>query len=264
MLEGKALRDRLRAGEICLGTWTASSDPCIAEMLTGSGYDFIVIDSEHGALGIESVQQDIMAMKGTGVAPIVRVPWNDAVLVKRVLDSGAAGVLIPLVRSAEEVEQAIAACMYPPAGIRGFGPRRPSNYERDATAYLATANESLVVWVQIEHIDAVNAIDAIVSTPRLDGVFIGSNDLSGSLGLLGQPRHPRVMEAIDKTIASAKAAGVSVGIAGPADPQAAFEWLSKGVQFITLGSDASLLIQASEASVQGVRRLVGSGAPERQ
>ena len=256
MYEGKALRDRLRAGGPCLGTWTGSTDPCVAELLCGSGYDFIIIDAEHGALDIESVQQNIMAMKGTGPAPMVRVAWNDPVLVKRVLDCGAAGVLVPFIRSARETEQAILSCMYPPQGIRGFGPRRPSNYERDAAEYIATANESIVVWVQIEHIDAVNAIGDIVQVPRLDGVFIGSNDLSGSLGLLGQPRHPRVLEAIELTIDAGRKAGVPVGMAGPSVPQAAFDWLSKGIQFITLGGDAGLLRDASQASISGVRELI--------
>lgn len=256
MFEGIKLRSMLRERKVCLGTWINFTDPCVAELLCGSSFDFFIIDSEHSALGIESVQLNVMATKGTDVAPIVRVPWNDPMHIKRALDVGAAGILAPLVRSAEDVEAAVAACMYPPAGIRGFGPRRPANYERNFTEYIETANDNIVVWVQIEQIDAVNNIEAIVRSPRLDGVFIGSYDLSGSLGLLGQTGHKRVLEAIDKTIAAAREAGVSVGMAGPCKPETAFNWLSKGVQFITLGSDQSFLVNASHAVTSGVRKLL--------
>ncbi|HEX9114470.1 MAG TPA: aldolase/citrate lyase family protein [Anaerolineae bacterium] len=256
MHEGKSLRNKLHSGAVCLGTWVNFTDPTLAELLCSSGYDFLMIDSEHSAMDIESVQRNVMATKGTDVAPMVRVPWNDQVLIKRVLDVGAAGILAPMVRTPEDVERAVAACLYPPAGIRGFGPRRPAEYERHFTDYIASANDSLVIWVQIEHIDAVNCIEEIVRVPRLDGVFVGSNDLSGSMGLLGQPRHPRVLEAIGKVIAAARGAGVAMGIAGPPTPADAYGWIEKGVQFITLGGDQGLLVQASQASVSGMRQLV--------
>jgi 2-keto-3-deoxy-L-rhamnonate aldolase RhmA len=254
MYEGKFLRQKLHSGVICLGTWVNFTDPCVTELLSGSGYDFLLIDSEHSAMDIESVQRNCMATKGSEAAPVVRVPWNDPVMIKRVLDVGAAGILAPMVRTAEDVRGAVEACLYPPAGIRGFGPRRPANYERNFAEYIGNANENIVIWVQIEHIDAVNAIDEIVSVPRLDGVFVGSNDLSGSMGLLGQPRHPRVLEAIERVIAAARGAGVPMGIAGPPTLQDAAAWLEKGIQFMTLGGDQGLLVQASQASVEGVRK----------
>jgi 2-keto-3-deoxy-L-rhamnonate aldolase RhmA len=257
--DGRELRRKLHAGEVCLGTWVDSSDPCIVELLCGSGYDFILIDAEHGALTIETVQRDIMATKGSGVTPLVRVAWNDAVLIKQVLDSGAGGILVPLVRTAAEAERAVAACLYPPQGVRGFGPRRPSNYERDCEEYIAGANDSVVIWVQIEHVDAVANIEAIVRTPRLDGVIVGSNDLSGSMGLLGQPRHPQVLAAIERVIAAAKEAGTPVGIAGPSEPDITLRWLRAGMQFITLGSAAGMLSEASDAAVRGVRGLLAGG-----
>lgn len=258
MFEGQRLRWKLQAGEVCLGTWINFTDPCVAELLCGSGFDFFIIDSEHGPLDIEAVQHNIMATKGTTVAPVVRVAWNDHVLIKRALDVGAAGVLVPLVRSARDVESAIAACMYPPDGIRGFGPRRPANYERDFGEYIATANDNIVVWAQIEHKDAVDNIEEIVRVPRLDGIFIGSCDLSGSLGLLGQTQHELVQQAVAKVITVGTRAGVSVGIAGPAKPESAFAWISKGVQFITLGGDQGYLVYASQTAVSGVRHLLDS------
>ena len=256
MFEGKILRQKLQAGAICLGTWVNFTDPCVTELLTGSGYDFLMIDSEHSAMDIESVQRNCMATKGSDVAAMVRVAWNDQVMIKQVLDAGAAGILVPMVRSAEDVRRAVEACLYPPAGTRGFGPRRPANYERHFAEYITNANDNIVIWVQIEHIDAINAIEEIAGVPRLDGVFVGSYDLSGSMGLLGQPRHPRVLEAIDRVIAAARGAGVSMGVAGSPVSADAGAWLEKGVQFITLGGDQGLLVQASQASVDGVRKLI--------
>jgi len=254
--DGLKLRAKLAAGDICLGTWTDSCDPCIAELLCGSGFDFLMIDGEHGALNIETIQRLIMATRNTGVAAMVRVPWNDPVLIKPILDAGAAGILVPMVKTAEEARLAVAACTYPPAGIRGFGPRRPSDYEREGYDYIDQASGMLTVWVQIEHVDGVNNIEEIVRTPGLSGVLIGSNDLSASMGPLGQPRHPRVLEAIDKVIEAAKEAGTPVGIAGPADPAAAHAWVKKGMQFITLGGVNGFLVSATENSVSGLRGLI--------
>lgn len=259
MFEGKKLREKLHAGEVCLGTWLNFTDPCVAEILSGSGFDFLIIDSEHSAQDIESVQGSIMATKGSGVAPMVRVAWNDPVLIKRVLDAGAAGVLVPQVCTAEEATQAIQACLYPPQGIRGFGPRRPANYEREFSEYINTANDNLVIWAQIEHIDAVKNIEEIVRVPRLDGVMMGPCDLSGSLGKLGQTQHPQVLEAIERTLAAAKANSVPAGMPCPSQPEAAFQWVQKGMQFITLGGDQSYLTRASHAAVSGVKKLLSPG-----
>jgi len=256
MFEGKELLRKLHSGRTCLGTWISFIDPCLTELLSGSGFDFLIIDSEHSAMDIESVQANIMATKSSDTAPVVRVAWNDPVLIKRVLDAGAAGILVPQVRTVEDVELAVSACMYPPVGIRGFGPRRPSAYERYVKDYIATANDNLVVWVQIEHMDAIECIEKIVRVPRLNGVFVGSNDLSGSLGLLGQPQHPKVLEAIDRVITAARDAGVPMGIAGPAEPDAVYAWLAKGVQFITLGDDQWFLMDGAQAAVSGVKVLL--------
>jgi len=260
LTHGEKLRAKLDRGHICLGTWTASCDPCIAELLCGAGFDFLMIDWEHGALNIETVQRNVMATKNTGVAAIVRVPWNDPVLIKPVLDAGAAGILVPMVKTPEEARRAVAACMYPPAGVRGFGPRRPSDYERDAARYIARANETIAVWAQIEHIEAVRNVRKIVRTAGLSGVFIGSNDLSASLGLLGQPEHPRVLKAIDAVIEAGKDAGMPVGIGTSLDPRSAHAWLRKGMQFVTLGSVSSILTGAADAAVSALRELVAPAA----
>lgn len=261
MFEGRVLRQKLHAGQTCLGTWVNFTDPCIYELLAGTGFDFLLMDAEHGAMDTMEVQANLMAVKGTSTPTVVRVAWNEPWMIKRVLDAGAAGVLVPLVRTADDVRRAVEASLYPPAGIRGWGPRRPSDYERSGAAYAANANDHMVVWVQIEHIDAVNNIEEILQTPHLDGVFIGSNDLSGSLGLLGQPRHPQVLAAIDRVIAAAHKANVPMGLAGPAKPEDACAWLQKGIQFITLGSAEAYLVQTSQAVLSGVRQQMAQAHP---
>jgi 2-keto-3-deoxy-L-rhamnonate aldolase RhmA len=254
MGESQGFKSKLEAGKVCVGSWIAFTDPTSTEIMCGSGFDFLIVDAEHGPHDLQTVQMHMMATKGTNTTPLVRVAWNDQVLIKRLLDVGAAGVLVPMIRTREDVKQAIAACMYPPAGVRGFGPRRPSNYERNFSEYIATSNDEVIVLVQIEHIDAVNNLDEILQAPGLSGVFVGSNDLSASIGLLGQPRHPRVLELIDTVIAKARAAGIPPGIAGPSAPEAVLEWISKGMQFITCGGDGGFLLNTADSTMAEIRR----------
>ena len=256
MYEGQHLKEKLKAGEICLGTWNFLSDPTVAELLSGSGFDFFIIDAEHCALDLQTIQLNIMAAKGAPITSIVRVAWNDPVLIKRVLDAGAGGVLIPLIRNDEDVRNAVAACLYPPAGIRGHGPRRPSNYWRLCTEYVATANEDIVIWAQIEHVDAVANIERIVAVPGLSGLVIGRCDLSGSMGILGQVDHPDVLAAIDRVLAVTRAAGVPTGIVLSADPAVALQWIEKGMQFVTLDCDDGYLVSGTQAAVNGVKKLL--------
>src|SRR5437868_4013098 len=145
--------DKLRQKPPCLGTCITFTDPTVTEALCGV-FDFVWIDMEHNALSLEAVQGHIMATKGSETTPIVRVAWNDPVLIKPVLDIGAAGIIAPMVRTAEETRRLVAACRYPPEGIRGFGPRRPSNYGRDGGAeFCKSQNESIMTIAQVEHTD---------------------------------------------------------------------------------------------------------------
>jgi 2-dehydro-3-deoxyglucarate aldolase/4-hydroxy-2-oxoheptanedioate aldolase len=187
---------------------------------------------------------------------IVRVAWNDQVLIKQVLDCGAGGVVVPLIRSGKDARDAVAACMYPPAGIRGYGPRRPGRFGRQGPEYIATANDNIVVFAQIEHVDAVTNIEEIVSVPGLTGVLIGRNDLSGSMGLLGQAQHPQVSSAIDRVLAVVRRSGMHVGIVSSEDPQQALSWAKKGMTFITLDCDDGFLVRASQAAVGGAREIL--------
>ncbi|MFN8009437.1 MAG: aldolase/citrate lyase family protein [Terriglobia bacterium] len=246
-------RSKLREGKVCIGTGISFSDPTITEALCGL-LDFVWIDMEHAPLSIETVQAHIMATKGSETTPLVRVPWNDPVLIKPVLDVGAAGVIVPLIRTAEDAQRAVSACRYPPEGIRGYGPRRPSHYSRQGgPAFCKTANEAMILIVQIEHIDAVNHLDEILAVPGVTGIVVGPNDLSGSMGLMGEPRHPNVLKAIDTVIAKARKAGIFVGVAVGDDPDILMEWVDKGMQWLLMGCDFTLLLRAAGQVSRQVR-----------
>jgi 2-dehydro-3-deoxyglucarate aldolase/4-hydroxy-2-oxoheptanedioate aldolase len=246
-------RDKLARGQTCLGTVITFTDPTVTEALC-QVLDFVWIDMEHNALGLETVQGHLMATKGSETTPLVRVPWNDPVLIKPVLDIGAAGVIVPLIRTAVEARRAVAACLYPPDGIRGFGPRRPSNYgQLGGPEFCKAANRSVLPMVQIEHIEAVANIEEILSVPGLASVVLGPNDLAGSMGRMGDPRHPDVLRAIDTVIAAARGARVPVGIGAGDDPEVLKDWIARGIQWLTMGGDCSLLLRAA-SQVAGLVR----------
>lgn len=238
----------MNLGEFCLGTCISFTDPTVTEALCSvAGFDFIWIDMEHNALSLEAVQAHIMATKGSRVTPLVRVAWNDPVLIKPVLDIGAAGIIVPMIRTAEEARRAMAACRFPPDGIRGFGPRRSSNYGRlGGPAYCQEANREILSIIQIEHIDAVNNLDEILAVPGLTSIVVGSNDLSGSMGHMGEPRHPEVLRAVELVISKAGKAGVFVGIGTCDDPETLIEWIDKGMQWLAMGDDYSLMLRAAD------------------
>lgn len=244
---------RMQNGQVSLGTCISFSDPTVTEALCNL-FDFVWIDMEHNPLSLEAVQGHIMATKGSSTTPIVRVRWNDPVLIKPVLDIGAAGVIVPFVRTVDDVQRAVAACRYPPEGVRGFGPRRPSNYGRSGgPEFCKEQNDRVITIVQIEHIDAVNCIDGILAVPGLTGIVIGSNDLSGSMGRMGEPRHPDVLAAIDHVIARALTTKVYAGISIGNNVEQLNEWVDKGVQWLAMGGDFSLLLRGA-TEVEGAVR----------
>lgn len=253
MENAKKFRDKLRQGGICLGLGITFTDATVTEAVC-SVADFVWIDAEHNALSLETVQAHIMATKGSDTTPLVRVPWNDPVLIKPVLDIGAAGVIVPLIRTADDVRQAVAACLYPPDGIRGFGPRRPSNYARlGGPEFCQAANEAIITIVQIEHIDAVNNLDEILAVPGLTSVVLGPNDLAGSMGHMGQPDHPEVLSAIETVIATTRQTEVFVGLATGGEPEELIEWINKGIQWMPVGTDFSFLVRSADQVIGPIR-----------
>ena len=255
-----AFREKMKQGGVCLGLVISFSDPTVAESVCDS-LDFVWIDMEHTPLSFESVQGHLMAMRGSNAVPLVRVPWNDPVQIKRALDIGAIGVIVPLVRTADDVCQAVAACQYPPNGIRGFGPRRPSNFARlGGPEFCQTANSAVITIAQIEHIDAVQNIDSILAVPGLTGIVIGPNDLSGSLGHMADTKHPDVQRAIDMVLTKARQAKIFVGVATGGTATALAGWVERGAQWLTLGADFQMFAQAVDQLASQVRELLPTGS----
>lgn len=234
--------EKLSRGELVLGTGITFADPLVTEALCAD-VDFVWIDMEHNGMSIESVQNHVLAARGTTATPLVRVPWNDPVRIKPVLDVGAAGVICPLVRTAEDVKLAVAACRYPPDGIRGFGPRVPTNYGRvGGPEYCQEANKRVITIVQIEHTETVDNLDEILAVPGLSAIVVGPNDLSGSLGHMANPGHPEVRSVIETIVDKACKAKVPVGIAMGDDFETLSGWFDKGVQWFLIGTDFGHLV----------------------
>jgi len=252
--------DRFKAkvarGELCVGTSITFTDPAISELVGDAGYDFTWIDMEHCPIDIATALGHVMAVRGTGAAPFIRVPTGDPVIIKPVLELHPAAIIAPQVQSVDDVERVVAACKYPPVGIRGFGPRRGRQFGgQPYPEYLIDADEQIMVIVQIEHIDAVTDLDEILAVEGLDGLCVGFNDLAGSMGLSGKVTDPRVVavteEVIDKTRHSDKTIGISMGY----DREAVAHWLARGLQWISLGGDFNLLYAKVKHTLDDVRAL---------
>lgn len=235
MPEAVTLREHLRARAV-LGTFVQTPHPVTAEFLSGFGLDFLCIDAEHAAMGVETVQALVAA--AAPVAALVRVAENGAAHVGAALDSGAAGVLVPRVSSGAEAAAAVRFARYPPLGERGAGPGRAGGYGRSLDEYLGRANEQLVVAVQVETRAALDRLDEILAVAGVDVVFFGPGDLALSLGVpLGGEK---VYEAVESGFARALAAGRTVGAHANGAVDAA-HWLARGARLLTLGSDLTFL-----------------------
>jgi 2-keto-3-deoxy-L-rhamnonate aldolase RhmA len=246
-------RELLKAGHLCLGTGITFCDSAVVEALAPA-VDFFWIDLEHNPIGMESLLGHLIAAKAGGAPAMVRVPSSDTWLIKRVLDSGAEGIIVPQVRSKQEVESAVAACRYSPLGNRGWGPRRPADYgRRPLSDVVREANEQLFVTVQIENMAAVEHIDEIVRVAGLDSVALGPFDLSGSMGLLGQLDHPKVVEAIQHVIRTAKDAGLYVGYGDQAIASNVVQAAALGADWIQCGSDFAYLLKCATELFDAVR-----------
>lgn len=239
-------KEKLKAGKKLIGFEVDLSDPCISEMAAMQGFDFIWIDIEHEAMNHETVLMQIIACHSGGAASIVRVPWNEPHLAKRILEMGPDGIIFPMVNSAEEAKKAMDACVYPPNGSRGFGPRRACGYcGEDGNTYIVEVNDRLCRFVQVEHVDAVRNLDEMLKVPYLDGIIVGPCDLSGSIGHLNDIYHPEVLALIDETVEKCKVAGMPIGIAVGSDTPEQFKfWVDRGFQFISSGNDMGELVSA--------------------
>ncbi len=252
-----ALKRKLKAGGAILGAWLSLNDPAAAEILARSGFDFLLIDTEHGAWDLVTLQTTLMAFNGTDTVPIVRVAWNDHVRIKQALDIGVEGIMAPMVRTVAECRELVRSCRYPPQGARGVGPRRASNDYRHIEDYLAVANEALFVMPQIEDIATLEVIDEYLAVPGIDAVAIGPNDLSATTGLFRQHEHPTNKGALDAIIARAQAAGVPVCLGVNSKPAEQPELVARGVRVLLATSDLELLAGGARQSLEANRHAIG-------
>jgi 4-hydroxy-2-oxoheptanedioate aldolase len=236
----------LAAGRVQVGVWSSLSSPVAAEIVAGSGFDWVLLDTEHSPTELATVLQQLQAVQGTATSAVVRPAWNDPVMFKRLLDIGVQSLLVPFVQNADEARRAVAATRYPPQGIRGVATTtRATRYGR-VDDYLTRAHDEICVIVQIETSPALAALEAIAAVDGVDGLFIGPGDLAADMGHLGNSAHPDVRRAIDDAIRRIRQTGKAAGILAPVEADAR-RWLELGCNVLAVGSDAGLLARQADA-----------------
>ena len=245
------LKEKLSKGEQVVGCFVGLAHPDVTEVISRMGFDWILIDGEHSPMGLETMQMLLMAMNGSDCTPIVRAAWNDPVLLKRILDIGAHGVMIPWVNTKEEAEAAVRACNYPPVGTRGFGPRRAARNDPD---YKKTANDEIMVTVQVETQEAVDNIEEILRVDGIDACFIGPWDLSSNILGRVPPEYdnPMYSGAIDRVIEIAKKVGKPAGFYSNMNTIA---WAQeKGYTYNTVGEADGFLNYGARVALDAARK----------
>jgi 4-hydroxy-2-oxoheptanedioate aldolase len=256
-----SLKKRLRACEPVAGMHVSLADSCITELCGYADYDFIWIDTEHTAIDYHILLQHVISAKAAGVDSLVRVPWNDPILAKRVLEMGPTGIIFPMVNTAAELDQAMKSTLYPPDGNRGFGPIRAVRYGMDdVDAFIAKGSLELVRCVQIETKTAVENLEEMAKNPWVDCFIFGACDLSGSIGELNKVFDKHTSDLIDHAVAILKKADKSIGIStGSDDPAVLRYWNDKGINFISAGTDylhiasGARKVRATLREIQGHR-----------
>ena len=239
-------RADLLARKPLIGCWVSLANPVTAEVIGLAGFDWLLLDGEHAPNDVSTLVPQLMALKDSASAPVVRPPWNEPVIIKRLLDAGFHNFLIPFVESAEQARAAVAATRYPPRGIRGVSVSQRNNRYGTVPDYLELIDDNIAVMVQIESRGGLEAIDAITAVDGVDGLFVGPQDLAAALGHLGNPAHPDVQKAIRHIIERARAGGKAAGTLAPveADARRYMEW---GATFVAVGRDLGLFRSAPQS-----------------
>lgn len=252
-----------------IGTWVMSASAIVAEAVGTAGFEWGVLDMEHTPIDLMGLVHLLQAVGNTRMLPIVRVPWNDAVTVKRVLDAGAKTLLFPFVQNAEEAARAASSMRYPPQGMRGLAGMSRASRFGTAPDHFRSANTQVSAIVQIETAQAAEQVDAILAVDGVDSIFLGPADLSASMGLVGQLMHADVMGLMTKVAQRCRAAGKPVGTVG-GTPEAVAQYRAAGFDYVAVGSDLGLLMRASQAALaalkpaaaEQVHTLAGGTAPQ--
>ncbi len=248
-------KDKLSAGEPALGGWIMIGHPSVAEILAGEGFDWLGVDMEHTSTTVRMFHELALAVKGTGVDLLVRLPGHDPQVTKLVLDAGADGIIVPSVNTADQAREAVAMAKFPPEGHRGASLCRATDFGRNFETYYGQHNENVLVVCMLEHVDAVENVDAILATPGIDATFIGPYDLSASMGIPGQTDHPDALQAQQTLLAACQRHGVPAGIhVVPVDGSEVRRRIDEGFRFIACGIDTEFLLFASRQVLQEVER----------
>jgi 2-dehydro-3-deoxyglucarate aldolase len=251
----KSLKKRLQKKELTVGSWITLGHPSIAEIMAKAGFDWLTVDMEHSAITLHQAQQLIQVIELSGVVPLVRVGTNEPNLIKRVMDAGAHGVIVPMVNSREEADRAVGSTKYPPKGFRGVGLARAQSYGADFEGYRKWNERESMVIVQVEHIRAVENLEAILSVDGVDGFIVGPYDLSGSLGVPGQFEHPEVKRALKRVRDVTKKMGALSGFhVIPPDPLEVKKKTTEGYRFIAYSLDILLLGNTCRTGIKEIKK----------
>lgn len=235
-----------------VGTWILSASPLVAEAVGCAGFDWAVVDMEHAPLDLAGVVPMLQAVAGTKMHPVVRVPWNEPVIVKRVLDAGATTVMFPMVQNADEAARAVAATRYPPQGVRGAAGMSRASRFGTTPHYMQTAERQLAVIVQLETPEALDAVESIARVPGVDALFLGPADLSNAMGHLGEPHHPAVTARMARAVQACKASNMPVGTIGDS-PEIVAQYRAIGFDYVAVSCDLALMMRAARGAITALR-----------
>lgn len=256
-MDGKELKKIWRSDQPSFGSCLTSIDPGISAAMCNAGFEWLIIDTEHCCFNDESLRTVIMMIKSRNVVPIVRVIDNNVAIIKKVLDFGAEGILVPMIQTPDDAYRAIAACHYPPKGIRGFAPRVASDYYKNIEHYVQTIDERVISILQIENIKSVSNIDEILKIPGIDCLIIGPADLSYSMGIPLQFNNSRLKKVITKIIAKANTAKIPIGIAYGSSIKDFKQQIEQGANLHLVGSDCYFIELAGKDMLKNLCETTG-------
>lgn len=252
------VREKLKRGQPSVGTWLTMPSITAAGLMARTGFEWLTVELEHTPIGYETAAASFAIIAACGKVPLARIPWNTGENIKRVLDIGAYGIVVPMVNTKAEAEAAVAAARYAPLGIRSIGGQlHAANFETDAATYYARANEEILVIVMLEQVQAVQNADAILSVPGIDAFFVGPNDLHNSMGMppVFESDAPEFVQALDHLLAVGKKRKVPAGI-HVATAEAAQRRIAQGFQFVAVASETGMML----AKASEVVRTLGLGS----
>ncbi len=257
------LRQKAENGGMLYGSHIFCGAPPLTECMAQIGYDMLWIDMEHTAITTDKVLENLIAARAGGTPAFVRIPWNDKVLAKPILDMGPEGIIFPYIRTAADAQAAVQACEYPPYGERGYGPLRALDYGAiPPISYVKTEYRHMWRILQIEHIDAVENLEEILQVEGIDAYVVGPNDLSGSLGHMGEPTHPKMQPVYDRIGQVMQKHGKLYGVSVGPDYAVIQQWIDRGARMIFAGADTGYVYTGAAANLHALQNMAGTAQVE--